>query len=427
MSNISFIKEETRSVSGFTQAQPAFINVGLIGHVSNGKTTLVKCLTNIDTKKDSREKKRGMTIKLGYANAIVWYCEECKINYCTAQETTQKFCEECFGECEVEFNLSFCDMPGHHSYVSTMIKGASLISCAILVVDARKKTLQPQTIEHLIILESLGIQNVIIAQNKVDLITKEECLQHYAQIKEELKGTIGENAPIIPISAQLNIQIEKIIEYLGRMCRLVNREEKGDQGSFMIVRSFDINRPNTDVAKLKGGVIGGTVFGNGSYQVGDRLEIKPGIIQRDGKCVSLYTKVLSLRSEKKSVKSIQRGGLFAIGTNLDPTATKGDRLAGCIAGKEGELPEVVNSLKIKMFHLKHTVLGEKVSKLKMKKGRYFKLIIGNIVRDACCEGYENHVASLRLQHPICTYLNKCLVYHVKGMQAQLIGYGEIIN
>ena len=98
--------------------------------------------------------------------------------------------------------VSFVDAPGHHSYVHTMVKGATIVDGAMLVTDIRKEAMQPQTTEHLAILSVLEVENIIVVQNKADLVGQEQSLKHYAELTKALIGTSAENSPIIPVSAQ---------------------------------------------------------------------------------------------------------------------------------------------------------------------------------------------------------------------------------
>ncbi len=162
------------------------INVIMAGHIDHGKTTLLYKLSGKWTDTHSEELKRGITIKLGYADTILY-------------KTDNGYTQEKKGA--PYRYISFVDAPGHEMLMATMLSGAAIVDAAILVVAANEG-IKPQTREHLIALQAKKIQNIIIVQNKIDLVTKEQALKNYQEIKVLLKGTFAENAPIIPVSAQ---------------------------------------------------------------------------------------------------------------------------------------------------------------------------------------------------------------------------------
>ena len=433
-----------------------YVSCCLVGHVANGKTTLVKSLTGVNTKRSSSEIKSGRTIKLGYANCLVWKCDNCGNIKTTGQGQKKYMC--CEQKLQPDQYVSFIDAPGHHAFVQTMIKGASIVDCAILVVDARKDYLQVQTLEHLAILEILGVNSIIIIQNKIDLVDKDQCLKHYNMLRVELKRTIAENAPIIPCSAQQGIRIETVQLYLWRMVEHVLRTaQPSGKNVFSVIRSFDINKPACVIDDLKGGVLGGTLLGEHGYAVGDDIEIRPGIISSDGTHRPLHTTIRSIFSEQDHCKDTIRGGLYGLGTTLDPTLTKADRLVGALIGRSEDLPKVINELKMTVIQLRHGVDGK--SKVpKIKKNKMYQLIIGsNVVqavcqslkqskrnqslfhyRDHCCDqgsqslsnphalrdqGVQGVRAIMELTKPICIVDKKCLIYSCESSNTQLIGFG----
>lgn len=402
-----------------------YTNIVLVGHVANGKTTLVKGLTGVNTKRSSSEIKSGRTIKLGYANCIVWKCDNCgKIDTTGQSQKKYKCCEHAL---KPDQYISFVDAPGHHSMVQTMVKGSSIVDCAILVVDARKDYLQVQTLEHLAILEILGVNNVIIVQNKIDLVNQEQCLKHYNMLRKELKDTIAENAPIIPCSAQQKIQLETVQLYLWRMVEQVLKTDKpSSKNVFSVIRSFDINRPACGIEDLKGGVLGGTLLGDNGYAIGDDVEIRPGVILSDGTVKPLHTKIISIFSEREKCKDTVRGGLYGLGTKLDPTLTCGDKLVGALVGRPEDLPDIVTELTMSIIQLNQSVSGgEKVPKI--KKGKVYQLIIGSNVVKALCSSIDKKTkpktAVMKLSKPICIVDKKSLIYSSELGKTQLIGFG----
>jgi len=193
------------------------MNIGLIGHVDHGKTTLTKALSGKWTDTHSEELKRGITIKLGYADIDV-----------------KK-------DGKVVRRVSLVDAPGHESLMAIMISGAAIMDAAMLVIDANEPCPQPQTREHLAALKILGIKDIIVIQNKVDLVTKVDAEKNYKQIHDFVKSELGFEPPIIPISAQKNVNVDLIMEAIEEFMPTPKREIKSDP-EFLIARSFDITR-----------------------------------------------------------------------------------------------------------------------------------------------------------------------------------------
>jgi translation initiation factor 2 subunit 3 len=390
------------------------INIALVGHVSNGKTTLVNALTGINTKRSSFEKSSGRTVKLGYANCVLWECSHCKKVSSTSQDVKNlECCSLKMGEKGI---ISFVDAPGHHSYVQTMIKGATVAEGAILVTDVRKEPMQTQTTEHLAILTVLDVRNIIVVQNKADLVEPNKCVEHYENLKKELLKTCAEKSPIIPISAQNNINIDILRKLLLETVKNIkNRKKNLKIGCFQIVRSFDINKPGESVEKLKGGVLGGTVIGDCKYKIGDIVEIKPGIISKDKNYTPLKTEIISIFSETQSKNETTSGGLYGIGTKLDPCLTQNDRLVGNLLGKKEELPEIKTELEMSITLLK---LDKKVEKI--GKDKTYRLIIGTVLVEGVCKIKKGEKIKMSLNKPVCITENRCLIYNSEN---KLIAFG----
>jgi len=313
------------------------LNIGTVGHIDHGKTTLLYKLTGKFADTHSEELKRGITIKLGYAEAV----------YENPKTKEKKY-------------MSFVDAPGHEMLMATMLSGAAMIDAALLVIAANEG-IKPQTKEHLIALQAKNIKNIIIIQNKIDLVTKEQALENYKNIKEFVKGTIAENSIIIPVSAQQNINIEKIKEKLMEMP--IPKRNLEAKPLFLIARSFDINRPGTSIEKIHGGVIAG-VLKEGTLKLGDEIEIKPGSYEKIANQFvykTIKTKIISIYRGNHSIKEATPGGSLAMETELDNILTKTDTLGGCIASKVGELPNITDKIKIK-FKLFEKVFGSEEDK-----------------------------------------------------------------
>jgi translation initiation factor 2 subunit 3 len=305
------------------------INVGIVGHIDHGKTTLLSKLSGKWTDTHSEEMKRGITIKLGYADIILY--NDNGVYGMEKKGTPAR-------------HISFVDAPGHEMLMATMLSGAALIDVAILVVAANEG-IKPQTREHLLAIHAKRIPQLVVVQNKVDLVTPEQAAKNYNEIKELLKGKY-DNAPIIPISAQQSVNLEYIYEALATS-PIPDRRPEGEP-IFIVARSFDINRPGTHPDKLSGAVLGGTLK-QGKLQVGDEIEIKPGRLVKEANTYRyevLKTKIRALYNGSQSVSELTPGGSMSVETELDMSLGKGDQLAGNVASLKGKLPEATQTLKI---------------------------------------------------------------------------------
>ncbi len=390
------------------------LNVGVVGHIDHGKTTLLKALTGKFTDTHSEELKRGITIKLGYADTIIFKDEKGFNNQKKGSPVRY---------------VSFIDAPGHEMLMATMLSGAAIIDAAILVIAANEG-INPQTREHFMALQAKKIKDIIIIQNKIDLVSKEQALNNYKEIKEFIKDTIAENAPIIPVSAQQGINIEKILEELCKI-ETPKREIEKVEPIFLVARSFDVNKPGTKIQELKGGVLGG-VLKKGKLKVGQEIEIKPGITVKKAHqqfYETLTTKIVSLHKGNESVKEVYPGVSISIETNLDPFLTKADSLSGCIISLKGNLPEVSNIIKVR-YKLFKEVIGtlkhEKVTPLKPKET--LMLSVNTTITVGIIQKIKDDGAELALNIPILALKgdNVGIARNING-HWRLIGFGEIIQ
>jgi len=334
--------------------KPPEVNIGMIGHVDHGKTTLTQRLTGKWTDEHSEELKRGISIRLGYADAAFYKCSSCNDPECYS---VNKKCPNCGSNCELLRVVSFVDAPGHETLMATMLSGAAIMDGAVLVIAANEKCPQPQTREHLMALEISGTKNIIIVQNKIDLVSEKDAMKNYEQITKFVKDTCADKAPIIPVSAHHDINIDVLIKTMENFIPTPKRED-GKPPLMYIARSFDINKPGARPSELKGGVVGGSLV-QGVLKKGEEIEISPGRkIEVDGKQVlePIVTKVNSFFSGGIATDKASSGGLLAIGTELDPSRVKSDSFSGKIVGKTGQLPSVLNSFDLSI-HLLQRVVG----------------------------------------------------------------------
>jgi len=390
------------------------LNIGVVGHIDHGKTTLLSRLTGKFTDTHSEELKRGITIKLGYADITIFE-ENGKLN--TSKGKPVRY-------------ISFIDAPGHEMLMATMLSGAAIIDAAILVVAANEG-IKPQTKEHFMALQAKKISNIMIIQNKIDLVSKEQALKNYQEIKKFIKGTFAENALIIPISAQQGINIDKILDQLIKI--KIPEKDEISKPIFLVARSFDINKPGTEIPKLNGGVLGG-ILKKGKLKVGDEIEIKPGLSikkQNQQTYQTLTTKILSLYKGKESLKEITPGASISIETSLDPSLTKADALTGCIISTKKNLPEITNKIKIK-HELFKEVLGiadrKSVEPIKIKE--LLMLSINTTISVGTVEKLDEKKRQIEfsLNIPVVSLAgdNVGIARNIDG-HWRLIGWGEILG
>jgi len=188
--------------------------------------------------------------------------------------------------------------------MATMLNGAAVMDAALLLVAGNETCPQPQTSEHLAAVEIMRLENIIILQNKVDLVKPDAATAQHEQIRKFVAGTVADSAPVIPISAVLKHNIDVVCEFLCHRIPVPLRDFTS-VCRLIVIRSFDVNKPGQDVTDLRGGVAGGSIL-QGVLRVGDEIEVRPGIVSKstgrdDGrgmKCNPIFSKVSSLHAEK---------------------------------------------------------------------------------------------------------------------------------
>lgn len=374
------------------------INIGTAGHVDHGKTTLVEAITGVWTSGHSEELKRGITIKVGYADAAFYKCSQCPIPL--GYSSTPK-CANCGKESVLQRVVSFVDSPGHESLMANMLSGGALMDGAILVIAANEKVPQPQTREHLLALQVLGIKQIVIVQNKVDLTESEKAIENYDQINEFVKGSVASDAPIIPISAQHKLNIDALIGAIETSIKTPSRST--NKAAIMhVLRSFDINKPGLPLEKVKGGVIGGALI-QGELSVGEEIEIRPGFMDdKRGKYEPIRSVVSTLGTGAGLVERVRPGGLVAIGTKLDPAYIKSDSLIGSVVGKPDSLPDDVEEISIEV-QLFDTAVGTqemvKVEPIKTKEP--LRLNVGTAAALGAVTSSKDSKVEVKLRKPLC--------------------------
>jgi translation initiation factor 2 subunit 3 len=401
------------------------VNIGTAGHVDHGKTTLIQALTGIWTSAHSEELKRGITIRVGYADAAFYKCKNCQppLGY----SVTPK-CNNCGKESELTRVVSFVDSPGHESLMANMLSGSALIDGALLVIAANEKVPQPQTKEHLLALQTLGIQQIVIAQNKADLVSYEDALSNHADIVKFVKDTNAVKAPVIPISAQSKLNIDALIGAIESTIETPKRDESKPT-VMHVLRSFDVNKPGTKIKSIKGGVIGGSVT-QGFFKVGDEIEIKPGLANEKNNIYEpIITEISSLGTGAGLVDEVKPGGLVAIGTKLDPSMTRSDSLIGSVIGKPGTLPENSSTAKIEI-NLFDTAVGsiDEIKVSSVQVGESLRLSVGTAPVLSKVTSVRGERVDVQLRRPVCLF-EKGRIAISRRIQERwrLIGAGVVVG
>lgn len=438
-------------LSKCVMSRQATINIGTIGHVSHGKTTVVQAISGIHTIRFGDEKRRNITIRLGYANAKIFQCPKCPKPKCFKSFDSKKDDEvECDNQVGEEFcgqkmelvrHVSFVDCPGHEILMAKMLTGAAVMDAAILLIAGDKPCPQPQTSEHLAAVDIMQLNHIIILQNKVDLIFDREgaAQTNHKQIVEFVRGTRAENSPIVPISAQFRYNIDYVLQYIVEFFPIPERKLYCPP-RFIVIRSFDVNKPGCTVEDLQGGVAGGTLL-QGFMRVGDLIEIRPGIIEKNSQtnevsCTPIYTRVISLKAESNQLLYAIPGGLIGMGLKIDPFLTRADRLCGSVIGYSGSLPEVYKEVDIE-FTLLGRLLGvmstgssTNVKVQKIQKEEILMINVGSIGSPgkvlAINTKSETKIMKIQLLNPVCSAAGeKVALSRRVNKKWRLIGWGNI--
>ncbi|TNN37662.1 Eukaryotic translation initiation factor 2 subunit 3 [Liparis tanakae] len=396
-------------------SRQATINIGTIGHVAHGKSTVVKAISGVHTVRFKNELERNITIKLGYANAKVYKLDDpsCPRPECyrsCGSSTPDEFLSDIpgtKGNFKLVRHVSFVDCPGHDILMATMLNGAAVMDAALLLIAGNESCPQPQTSEHLAAIEIMKLKHILILQNKIDLVKESQAKEQYEQILAFVQGTVAEGAPIIPISAQLKYNIEVVCEYIVKKIPVPIRDFISEP-RLIVIRSFDVNKPGCEVDDLKGGVAGGSIL-KGVLKVGQEIEVRPGIVSKDheGKlmCKPIFSKIVSL--------------------TLPPVASS-------VLGAVGALPEIFTELEISYFLLRR-LLGvrtegdKKAAKVqKLSKNEVLMVNIGSLSTGGRVSAVKADLAKIVLTNPVCTEVGEKIALSRRVEKHwRLIGWGQI--
>lgn len=390
------------------------INIGCLGSVSDGKSTLIEKLTGIQTQRHSNEKKRNITIKQGYGNMKIW--KDDLDYYYTSDSNVKEYKTNDNDNCLLVNHISFVDCPGHQELIQTMLSSIKLMDGAIIVVAADQPlNKKPQLLQHLMAVKLGNIKKVIVCINKIDLVDKFTLYERKQELDILLKEYNIEPFIIIPTCFNKKLGIKYLIQAIMKLFNPENYLERNNNKPFFrISRSFDINKPGTNWDQVHGGVIGGSLF-TGTLKVGDIIELRPGQVSKgkDGKFIyqPIQTKILSIKTDTTNLNEIVPGGLCGIGTDLDPFYCKNDGLAGNVVGLPEQLPDVYTQVTINTNIINNTSWEPKINDnvmlqigTKMMDAKIIKINKNNILYDLLkpvCINKNEHII-------ICKNNNKIL-------------------
>ena len=385
------------------------VNIGLVGHVDHGKTTLTEALSGKWTDEHSQELEKGITIRIGYAD-VTYYEDDDTFNV--------------DGEGEISRTVSLVDAPGHETLMANVLSGAAIMDGAILLVAADEDCPRPQTREHLAALDIVGIENIVIAQNKIDLADEEQIRNNHEQVKEFVEGTVAEDAPIIPISAMHGINIDALLEAIDEEIPTPDRDLKADP-KMLLARSFDINKPGSFPKDLQGGVIGGSLM-EGELDEDTEVEIRPGRKVGEEKWEAVTTTVEGVLHGGSPVDKGRPGGLLAVETNLDPAMTKSDGLSGNVLGKKGKLPETTSMIEMEVHLMDRAVGAENEKQIENIKENEPLMINAGTGKSAGLVTQAGKHVRVDLKVPICAEEgDRLAISRQIGSRWRLIGHAEL--
>ncbi|GAB6943455.1 translation initiation factor IF-2 subunit gamma [Vulcanisaeta sp. JCM 14467] len=394
--------------------------IATAGHVDHGKTTLVHALSGVWVARYSEEIKRAMTVKLGYITIGLYECPSMEGEFRIISDGLLKD-----GKCPngdepvLKRKVSILDVPGHEVLISTMISGISYIDAALLVIDASMPVPQPQTEEHFTALTIMGLNKLIVVQNKLDLVSKEQALENYKQIKQFLSNTWASNSPIVPVSSLHKVNIEAISSLIDKL--VPPKETSSGDFRMLILRSFNVNRPGTPPDKLVGGVLGGTVI-KGSAKVGDEIEIRPGL-KLGNKYEPIITKIVSIAIGNEHIDEARPGGLVGIGTELDPALTKADSLVGSVVGKPDTLPPVWTELTLE-FHKIEKPDDQALREVTFKPKDVVMVHVGSAAVMGIVKGFHGDKLDVILRKAVSAEENsKAVITKQVNNRWRIVGYG----
>jgi selenocysteine-specific elongation factor len=352
------------------------IILGTAGHIDHGKTSLIKAVTGTDTDRLKEEKERGITIELGFA----------ALDLPSGQR------------------LGIVDVPGHEKFVKNMVAGATGIDIVVMVIAADEGVM-PQTREHMEICTLLGVRHGMVAVTKIDMVDEEWLELALEDIRDFVRGTFLEEAPIAPVSSETKQGIPEFIKALDALAAKIPERPPTDLFRLPIDRVFTM--------KGFGTVITGTLI-SGRVQVGDTIRIYPS---------EITSKVRGIQIHNQSVNEAKAGMRTAINfQGLEKAAIN----RGEVLSKQGAL------LASYMVDVSLRYLASNKKPLKNRTRVRFHTgtseVLGNVIlldRDELPPG-DDTVVQLRLDAPVSLVKDDRFVIRSYS-PIYTIGGGEVLN
>ncbi|KAF1965665.1 eukaryotic translation initiation factor 2 gamma subunit (eif-2-gamma) [Bimuria novae-zelandiae CBS 107.79] len=395
---------------------PPTLNIGVIGHVAHGKSTLVRAIICVKTMQHKAELVCNITIKLGYANGKIYRCEDGSCGRMARHRSTGTgpgtAPQQCNGNLALIRRISFVDCPGHEVLMRTMLSGSSIFDAAILLVSANESCPQPQTVEHLAALSATNLKasSILVLQNKVDLVGAEAAAKHADAVRRFLHGTVAEGAPIIPLSAQFGINVDTVLEHIARVPAPAHN--LATAARMTIIRSFDINRPGSSIDDLRGGVAVGSLT-QGVLHVNDNIEVRPGLVTHDRSSgtttwIPLFSKVTTLSAESQKLTTQFR------------ELCRGDRLVGHVLGQPSSLSPMYATLR---FRCEKGGLTDPLN-----IGDSILLHVGSAAMKGTVKKVKGGEVIVALAGPVCAEIGEAVAISrlIKG-HWRLAGSGKILG
>ncbi|ARF09757.1 eukaryotic translation initiation factor 2 gamma subunit [Indivirus ILV1] len=408
------------------------INIGMIGSVSNGKSSITEKLTGIKTQKYASEKERNITIKLGYANAKIYKCLECDPPDCYQSCQSEIYnlnCKFCDQKMILMKHISIVDNPGHSALMATMLNGSSVMDYSILVESAANSEIALQTKEHLIATNLVGLKNKIVCMNKMDLVKKDIGLEKIKKLQNYLQEIeVTKDSLIVPIVANYGINVDVLCQYI---CEHIPEPSRDIESSLkmIVVRSFNVNKQEINIEDLQGGVIGGTIL-RGKVMKNSYVTVYPGLVlpneDSDKETKWTYTpitsKVISINSEKNNLEYAIPGGLIGIQLDIDPGLTVKDGLVGNIVTFFGE-----NQAKLKVFE---TIFIEFILLDKTLNTNEIIMINcnSNNTKGKVIKIRKNKMEISLLENPMCLEIGDYItISQMTDKNMSIIGRGKVLD
>lgn len=202
----------------------------------------------------------------------------------------------------------------------------------------------------------------------------------------------------------------------------------------IVIRSFDVNKPGSEVEELKGGVAGGSIL-SGVLRLGMEVEIRPGIVTKDNEgkihCKPIFSRIASLYTEQNDLQFAVPGGLIGVGTKVDPTLCRADRLVGQVLGAVGQLPKIYTELEINYFLLRRLLGvksdgGKQTKVQKLAKNEVLMVNIGSTSTGGRVMSVKADLAKIFLTSPACTEVGEKIALSRRiDKHWRLVGWGTV--